>query len=456
MAKEKTVYICSECGHKESKWAGRCVACGSWNTFTEESIKTKLKFSSSERNSEPVALSRVTAEEKGRIDCGSEEMNRVLGGGLTADSSVLLGGRPGIGKSTLLLQTAAAAKVSSILYVSGEESASQIKSRADRLDINPQRITLFIETDLEKISSAVRSVKPELLIVDSIQTVVCKEAGIIPGTVNQLKFSACELVSVCKEIGAALFLTAHVTKEGVIAGPKLLEHLVDTVLYFEDGADVLRILRAEKNRFGAVDELGLFTMEENGLKEVENPSCLFTVSREGALPAGVACAMIMEGSRMLPIEIQALVTPAQSSLSRVFSDKIDGKRVSRIAAVLEKHAGMKFSDRDLYVNVAGGMRLNEPAADLALAVALHSSRTGIPVPRSVILAGELSLAGEVRPVRFAEKREKAALKAGYGRFIGPRRPDQPASSKNSPNTVSDIGDCIRKIFRAPDENGSPK
>lgn len=450
MAKEKTVYICSECGHKESKWAGRCVACGSWNTFTEENIKTKLKFSSSEKNAVPTPLSHVRAEEKTRIDCGSEEMNRVLGGGLTADSSVLLGGRPGIGKSTLLLQTAAAVKVDSVLYISGEESAAQIKARADRLAINPQKITLLIETDLEKITAAIRSVRPELVIVDSIQTVICKEAGMIPGTVNQLKFSSCELVSVCKETGAALFLTAHVTKDGVIAGPKLLEHLVDTVLYFEDGADVLRILRAEKNRFGAVDELGLFTMEESGLKEVGNPADLFTVSREGALPAGVACAMIMEGSRMLPIEIQALVTPAQSSLSRVFSDKIDGKRVSRIAAVLEKHAGMKFSDRDLYVNVAGGMRLNEPAADLALAIALHSSRTGIPVPRSVILAGELSLAGEVRPIRFAEKREKAALKAGYTRFIGPRK-TEPDSRLQNENTVVDIGECIRKLFAAPEK-----
>lgn len=456
MAKEKTVYICSECGHKESKWAGRCVACGSWNTFTEENIKTKLKFSSSEKNSVPVPLARVTAEDKGRIDCGLPEVNRVLGGGLTADSSVLLGGRPGIGKSTLLLQVAAAAKVTSVLYVSGEESASQIKSRADRLGIDPQKITLLIETDLEKISAVVRSLKPQLLIVDSIQTVICKEAGIIPGTVNQLKFSACELVSVCKEVSAALFLTAHVTKDGVIAGPKLLEHLVDTVLYFEDGADVLRILRAEKNRFGAVDELGLFTMEENGLKEVENPSDLFTVSREGEMPAGVACAMILEGSRMLPIEIQALVTPAQSSLSRVFSDKIDGKRVSRIAAVLEKHAGMKFSDRDLYVNVAGGMRLNDPAADLALAMALHSSRTGIAIPRPVAFAGELSLAGEVRPIRFAEKREKAARQSGYSRFFCPRKPEPRTTASNADDAVADIGECVRKVFRAMNESAKKK
>ena len=390
MAKEKTVYVCSECGHRESKWAGRCVICGAWNTFVEENIKTKMKFSSSEKKTEPIPLSRVCGEEKSRLDCGTEEFNRVLGGGLTADSSVLIGGRPGIGKSTLLLQTAASAKTESVLYVSGEESAAQIKARAVRLGLSEERITLLIENDLEAMTAAVRSLKPQLVIIDSIQTVICREAGSIPGTVNQMKFSAYELISVCKEIGAALFLTAHVTKDGVIAGPKLLEHLVDTVLYFEDGNDDLRILRAEKNRFGAVDESGFFIMTAKGLLEVKNPSALFTIEREGSVPAGIARAMIMEGSRMLP------VTPAQSSLSRVFSDKIDGKRISRIAAVIEKQIGVKFSDRDLYINVAGGMRLNDPAADLAVAMALYSSRCDLPIPQSVIFAGELSLAGEIR------------------------------------------------------------
>lgn len=438
MAKEKSVYICSECGHKESKWSGRCVSCGAWNTFTEETIKAKMKFSSQEKKSLPLPLAQIPEEERPRLHCGLTELDRVLGGGLTADSSVLLGGRPGIGKSTLLLQMAASAKVNSTLYISGEESASQIKARALRLKLNPQKITLLIENDLEKMTAAIRSVKPQIVVVDSIQTVVCQEAGMIPGTVNQMKYSAYELVSVCKECGSALFLTAHVTKEGVIAGPKLLEHLVDTVLYFEDGADSLRMIRAEKNRFGAVDELGLFTMGEEGLQEVADPSQLFTVARTGDIPAGVACTMMLEGSRLLAIEIQALVTPAQSSLSRVFSDKIDSKRVSRIAAVLEKHIGVRFSDRDLYINVAGGMRLNEPAADLALAMALYSSRTQLPLPQSIIFAGELSLAGEVRPIRQVDKRIKAASKAGYSRFIGP---------PSAQGGVGHIGECIRMIFK---------
>ena len=290
MAKEKTVYICSGCGHREAKWAGRCVVCGAWNTFVEENIRTKMKFSSDEKKTAPVPLSRVCGEEKNRIDCGTEEFNRVLGGGLTADSSVLIGGRPGIGKSTLLLQTAASADARPVLYISGEESAAQIKARAVRLGLSEERITLLIENDLEAMTAAVRSLKPRLVIVDSVQTVICREAGSVPGTVNQMKFSAYELISVCKETGAAVFLAAHVTKDGVIAGPKLLEHLVDTVLYFEDGSDDLRILRAEKNRFGAVDESGFFTMSAKGLLEVKNPSALFTVEREGSVYGRLANA----------------------------------------------------------------------------------------------------------------------------------------------------------------------
>ena len=428
MAKEKTVYICSECGHREAKWAGRCVVCGAWNTFVEENIRTKMKFSSDEKKTAPVPLSRVCGEEKNRIDCGTEEFNRVLGGGLTADSSVLIGGRPGIGKSTLLLQTAASADARPVLYISGEESAAQIKARAVRLGLSEERITLLIENDL------------------AIQTVICREAGSIPGTVNQMKFSAYELISVCKETSAAVFLAAHVTKDGVIAGPKLLEHLVDTVLYFEDGSDDLRILRAEKNRFGAVDESGFFTMSAKGLLEVKNPSALFTVEREGAVPAGIARAMIMEGSRMLPVEIQALVTPAQSSLSRVFSDKIDGKRISRIAAVIEKQIGVKFSDRDLYINVAGGMRLNDPAADLAVAMALYSSRCDLPIPQPVIFAGELSLAGEIRPIRFADKRARSAAQAGYSLVILPPPGEKGGSWGQGAAAAADIGGCIRLVF----------
>ena len=382
-------------------------------------------------------LSSVDPLEGTRVKSGIAELDRVLGGGIMKRSAILIGGEPGIGKSTLLLQTAAAADTKGrILYVSGEESAGQVKMRANRLGINGDRIEIFcsgsngFRGNLEEILTVLDAVKPVLIMVDSAQTLFSAEAGMTAGTVNQMKLCSWELTSWIKEHDSALFLTAHVTKDGLISGPKSLEHMVDTVLYFEDipeaGASArttndgeTRFLRAVKNRFGSVDEIGIFTMGEKGLSAVEDPSLLFLVHREGDLPPGITTAAVLEGSRTLLVEIQALTVPAKGSMSRVFSDRIDSARVSRVAAVIEKHLGLRLSDQDLYVNVAGGIRITEVGVELPLACALYSARTGIPAPAKTAIAGELSLAGEVRPLRRLSGRVKTAGNLGFQEFLGP-------------------------------------
>jgi DNA repair protein RadA/Sms len=372
-------------------------------------------------------LSAVDPQEGKRIGSGITELDRVLGGGIMKRSAVLLGGEPGIGKSTLLLQTAAAAQTKGrVLYISGEESAGQVRMRADRLGLNSglERIEICCTGALEEILPILEAVKPVLIMADSAQTLHTSEAGPAPGTVNQMKFCAYELISWVKERDASLFLAAHVTKDGLISGPKTLEHMVDTVLYFEqgggydsgDGAGECRFLRAVKNRFGSVDEMGIFTMGEKGLAVVEDPSLLFLVRREGAVPAGIATAAVLEGSRSLLVEIQALTVPAKGSISRVFSGSIEANRVSRTAAALEKHLGLRLSDQDLYINVAGGIRIKEVGVELALAAALYSARTGLALPVDRAIAGELSLAGEVLPARRQGVREKTAQGLGFSLF----------------------------------------
>ncbi len=427
MAKEKSVFVCTECGNQEPKWNGRCLSCGAWNSF--------------------VQLESVSCEDGQRFDSGIKEINRVLGNGVMVGSAILLGGQPGIGKSTILMQIAGLARVKSVFYVSGEESQAQIRGRANRLKIDMSNISLLCENDLDLICDEIKRIKPSIVMIDSIQTLVCSEAGAVPGTVNQIKFSAYQIISVCKELGVTVFFTAHVTKEGNIAGPKIIEHLVDTVLYFEEANNSLRILRAFKNRFGAIDELGLFLMEESGLSEIQNPAQLFTVRREGAVPAGISCAMIFEGSRVLPIEVQALVTPAQGSVSRTFSDKIDSKRVSRIAAVLEKHIGLKFSDLDLYINVAGGIKIDETGIDLPIAFALYSSRTNLAIKESLSFAGEISLAGEIRPIKQIRKRAKASIQYGYKKLICPSTTLKNEKLEENCIGVSTIAEAIKQVFK---------
>ena len=460
MKKEKTlIYKCSSCGREEPKWLGRCQECGEWNTLVETAVKNEKSSPLRRREKglpQTVPLIAVDAQEGSRIESGIGELDRVLGGGIMKRSAILVGGEPGIGKSTLLLQTAASALTKGrVLYISGEESAGQLRLRADRLGISEnksamERIEIFCSGSLVEIESVLNDIKPVLVLVDSAQTLFSEEAGSVSGSVNQMKFCSFELISWVKEHDAALFLTAHVTKEGIISGPKTLEHMVDTVLYFEQNDKTsglndtidCRFLRAAKNRFGSVDEIGIFTMGEKGLSPVEDTGRMFLVRREGDLPPGVAIAAVLEGSRTILLEIQALAIPAKSTISRVFSDKIDSGRVSRVSAALEKHLGLRLSDQDLYVNAAGGIRVTEVGVELALACALYSARTGLALPADLAIAGELSLTGEIRPVRRLAGRIKTAANLGFGSFLGPS-PEQPVQGLKS---ASNIKTAIKVIF----------
>jgi len=417
-SKRRMVYRCASCGHVESKWLGRCPECGEWNTLRE----TSEAEARPERAGEtfPLPLASIDPGRGARIPTGFAEVDRVLGGGLMRGSAVLLGGEPGIGKSTLLLQICAKAECEGrILYVSGEESPAQIRLRADRLGALRPEIEVFSSGSLELIRGVLDSVKPVLVVVDSVQTLWADDAGAVPGTANQIKYCAQELTAWAKEHEAGLFLVAHVTKEGLIAGPKAAEHLVDAVLSFEQSEGELRVLGASKNRFGSAEEIGIFRMGAAGLAEVADPAGLFLVRREGPAPSGAAVAAVHEGSQIILVEIQALTVPAKAGLTRVYSERIDSGRVSRIAAVLEKQTGLHFSDQDIYVNVAGGMKLSEPGIDLPLAAALYSARTGLALPENSALAGELSLAGEIRPVRQMARRARAAKALGLAAVFGP-------------------------------------
>ncbi|MDR1635812.1 MAG: DNA repair protein RadA [Treponema sp.] len=471
MKKQKTfVYKCSACGHEEPKWLGRCPECGEWNTLIETAASrvNGSGFSGVARQGkgvpESIPLSSIDPQEGVRMGSGIPELDRVLGGGIMKRSAILVGGEPGIGKSTLLLQIAAAADTRGrVLYISGEESAGQIRMRADRLDIRGERIEIGCSGRLEDIETLLESVKPVLILVDSAQTLFSDQAGAGPGTLNQMKYCAWELISWVKERDAALFLVAHVTKEGLISGPKTLEHMVDTVLYFEGGASEAndgdsRFLRASKNRFGSVDEIGIFTMGEKGLAPVEDTSRLFLVRREGDLPPGVAIAAVLEGSRTLLVEIQALAVPAKGGMSRVFSDRIDSARVSRVAASLEKHLGLRLSDQDIYINVAGGIRINEVGAELALGCAIYSARTGLALPGGLAIAGELSLTGEIRPLRRMAGRLRSARGLGFPRFLGPAASEgQPESTeKGAFIPAADIRSAVRSLFKAPPGAGGEK
>ena len=457
MAKKngQIMYKCSNCGYSQPKWLGRCPECGEWNSL-EEIIIDRNSVTPAGRGTEeavrqkPVELASVTAMESVRFSTGIQEFDRVLGGGATKRSAVLLGGEPGIGKSTLLLQTAAsAAKIfagasssakAKVLYVSGEESAAQIKDRADRLELDCNGIQILCTSRLEDTLDALDALNPLLVIIDSIQTIYSAEAGIIPGTVNQLKYCANELVAWVKERDSVLIMTAHVTKEGTIAGPKALEHMVDTVISFERNTDDIRFLHAQKNRFGSVDELGIFTMTAKGLVPVIDPTSLFLTKRGNSQPAGVACTPVFEGTRVFLVEIQALTVPAKASVSRVYSEKIDSGRVARVAAVIEKRCGLKFSDQDIYVNVGGGVRLTESSIDAALACALYSARTDIALKPDTAVFGELTLAGEIRPVSKSKQRIKAAQNLGFANIIMPE-------AEAGGTKAESIKELVKQVFK---------
>ena len=423
MAKAKTAYVCSECGASALQWFGSCPSCGAAGTLTETVTERAggQRFASIAMRGDPVALSRIPVAEVERIPTGIGELDRVLGGGLVAGQVVLIGGDPGIGKSTLLLQALASLAAShKVLYITGEESAEQVAMRARRLALEAGEVQLLAEIQLEKISATLDSRKPQIAVVDSIQTLWSEMLQSAPGSVAQVRECAAQLARHAKRSGTALFIIGHVTKEGAIAGPRVLEHIVDTVLYFEgDPHSAFRLIRAAKNRFGAVNELGVFAMTEKGLRAVTNPSALF-LSRHGSDVAGSCVLATLEGTRPLLVEIQALVDAAHAPSPRRLSVGLEQNRLAMLLAVLHRHAGIATMDQDVFVNAVGGVRIGEPAADLAVSLAVVSSLTNRPIPGKLVVFGEIGLVGEVRPAPRGQERLKEAAKLGFERAIVPK------------------------------------
>ena len=417
MAKaKKSVYFCQNCGHEESKWLGQCPMCKEWNTFAEEKVVSiKGQKSSGEKQVQAVTLSSVTTDEDERMTTELVELDRVLGGGIVPGSLVLVGGDPGIGKSTLLLQVCQklSAMNKKVLYISGEESLKQIKLRANRMGEFSENLYLLCETSLNLIQTAIEREKPDVVVIDSIQTMYNEEIGSAPGSVSQVRESTNVFMQLAKGMNIAIFIVGHVTKEGTVAGPRVLEHMVDTVLYFEgDRHASYRILRGEKNRFGSTNEIGVFEMRKEGLVEVENPSeFMLSGKPENASGSVVACAM--EGTRPMLMEIQALVCKSNFGMPRRTAAGIDYNRVNLLMAVLEKRVGLPLSGYDAYVNIAGGIRMNEPAVDLGIIMAVASSYKNRPVSEDTIVFGEVGLSGEVRAVTMPEQRVAEAKKLGF-------------------------------------------
>ena len=425
MAKgKKTVFFCQNCGHEETKWLGQCPMCKEWNTFVEEkvlasSVSTNVK---TDRDVEKkiMSLSQVNTDEQKRFETGMKELDRVLGGGIVPGSLVLVGGDPGIGKSTLLLQVCQQlAEERQVLYISGEESLSQIKLRANRMGTFSDNMKLFCETNLGTIRDVIEKKRPEFVVIDSIQTMYSEEVSSAPGSVSQVRESTNVFMQLAKGLGITIFIVGHVTKEGTVAGPRVLEHMVDTVLYFEgDRHASYRILRGVKNRFGSTNEIGVFEMRQNGLVEVENPSeYMLSGKPENASGSVVACSM--EGTRPLLIEIQALVCDTNFGMPRRTATGTDYNRVNLLMAVLEKRIGLHLANCDAYVNIAGGIRMNEPAIDLGIVMAIVSSYKNRPVDERMIVFGEVGLSGEVRAVNMPEQRVAEAKKLGFETCVVP-------------------------------------
>ena len=426
MAKVKSIFLCQDCGYESPKWMGKCPGCQAWNTMVEETIRPEknvrgLSSGDSNLKQKPQSIVEVKSEQEPRIPTNYQEFNRVLGGGIVPGSIVLVGGDPGIGKSTLLLQTSAqlAQKGERVLYISGEESVKQTKLRADRLEIAAKDLFVLAETDLELIEQAMADVMPSVMIIDSIQTVYRSEVTSAPGSVSQVRECTSHLMRMAKTKGIAIFIVGHVTKEGAIAGPRLLEHMVDAVLYFEgERHHTFRILRAVKNRFGSTNEIGVFEMKEEGLEEVLNPSEIFLEERsKGA--AGSTVVASLEGTRPMLVELQALISPTSFGNPRRMATGIDHNRVSLLMAVLEKRVGLLLQNQDAYLNVAGGVRLDEPAIDLAVAISIASSFRDAPTKPTDVMIGEIGLTGEVRRVSRIEQRVHEAAKLGFTRAIIP-------------------------------------
>ena len=428
MAKVKSKYVCQNCGYENPKWLGKCPECLQWNTFVEE-IEEKmtprqesLVKQASRSTSRPVSINSIAPKRKERFSTSIPELDRVLGGGVIPGSLVLVGGDPGIGKSTLLLQVSnnVAETGKKVLYISGEESENQIKMRAKRLKISSDNLYIYTENNLAAIELQIAEVEPDMVIVDSIQTMISPEINSAPGTISQIKEGTSKFMKISKSKSISTFIVGHVTKEGALAGPKLLEHMVDTVLYFEgERYNTYRLLRAVKNRFGSTNELGVFEMKSDGLVELENPSKVLIAEKPNDVSGSVIVSTV-EGTRSMLLELQALVAPTNFGYPRRTTTGVDNNRVALILAVLEKVIGMQVQSQDVFVNIIGGLRINEPSMDLGIALAIASSFRNIPVDASVVVTGEIGLTGELRTVSFIEKRIMECEKLGFKKMVIPK------------------------------------
>lgn len=449
MAKNKTVFVCSECGNESSKWLGKCPACQAWNSFYEQKVvETKNREIKDKAKSKPQKLNSYEAKETLRINTGFNELNRVLGGGLVKGSLVLLGGEPGIGKSTLILQICDKIKGDGkVLYVSGEESAEQIKLRADRLNINNEDILFLGETDIDLVNEAIINTNPKLVIIDSIQTMYSDEITAAAGSVSQVREITSQVMRVCKSKGITTIIIGHVTKDGNIAGPRVLEHMVDTVLYLEgERYFSYRILRGVKNRFGSTNEIGMFEMKDEGMCEITNPSDILISERDDN-PAGSCIVSSMEGTRPILVELQALTSQTIFGYPKRTANGIDFNRLSLLIAVLEKKAGLNLGSQDVYLNVVGGLKINEPSIDLGIMMAIASSFKNISIPKDMIIIGEVGLTGEVRRINLIEKRVKEAEKLGFKSCIIPESNKKDLKDKYKLDIicVRNINDAMKKV-----------
>lgn len=428
MAKVKSKYVCQNCGYENPKWLGKCPECLQWNTFVEEIEEKRtprqesLAKQASRSTSRPVSINSIAPKREERFSTSIPELDRVLGGGVIPGSLVLVGGDPGIGKSTLLLQVSnnVAETGKKVLYISGEESENQIKMRAKRLKISSDNLYIYTENNLAAIELQIAEVEPDMVIVDSIQTMISPEINSAPGTISQIKEGTSKFMKISKSKSISTFIVGHVTKEGALAGPKLLEHMVDTVLYFEgERYNTYRLLRAVKNRFGSTNELGVFEMKSDGLVELENPSKVLIAEKPNDVSGSVIVSTV-EGTRSMLLELQALVAPTNFGYPRRTTTGVDNNRVALILAVLEKVIGMQVQSQDVFVNIIGGLRINEPSMDLGIALAIASSFRNIPVDASVVVTGEIGLTGELRTVSFIEKRIMECEKLGFKKMVIPK------------------------------------
>ena len=461
MSKDKTIYVCDYCGQESIRWVGKCPACGRWNTMKEihvhdekpsaQSALTKIAMqtaSAQEQRVRPARVCDIRADEEPRLDLHDAELNRVLGGGLVPGSLVLLGGEPGIGKSTLVLQTILKLPHCKVLYVSGEESARQIKLRADRLG-SQSDVLIYCETSLEKIFAEIANTEPQLVVIDSIQTISTEGVESSPGSLSQIRECAAALLKYAKGGGVSILLIGHITKEGTLAGPKVLEHIVDTVLQFEgDQHYMYRILRSIKNRFGSTSELGIYEMRHDGLRPVTNPSeLLISDNRDGL--SGTAVAAAIEGARTFLIETQALVSTAAYGTAQRSSVGFESRRLNMLLAVLEKRVGFKLAQKDVFLNIAGGLRVTDPALDLSVIAAVLSSNVDTPIDSSTAMAGEVGLSGEIRPVSRIEQRIAEAQRLGFSRILIPHHNAQslsPTSYKIEIVPVRRVAEAVRELF----------